>query len=199
MQTVTDVPVHRVSILTSQPKAVKTYAEMDMRKDDSDYLSLAHPVDEKMAIAKHIEEVFEKRPQYYIRRFSSDWPAYYSALEPETARSEMDHWICKTWQSDIAVGGSVTYSEFTVMLSGRIKDLRGLRDQYPELRADQYDRCHEAANLVRQEGADGLYSYSARCDNGTCNAIYSEFTLLPGKRLRSVMWKRETTDKFVMQ
>lgn len=199
LEFVADVAVYRVSILTSRTSAAIMYAEMGMTKDDSDYFLAGHSADEKEIIAQHIQQTFETRKIFHFRRFSRDFAALYSALEEATARCEIDHWIPSIWGAEVQIGASVAYSVFSVVLTGKIKDLRPLLDRYPGLRYDDYRICHEAADQVRRDGADALYSYSSRHVEGTCCPIYAEFALKAGQRCSSVVWQRQSDGRFVMQ
>lgn len=101
-------------------------------------------------------------------RFSDgSFPVFYSSLEPETAEAEIKFSFLKN-VSEPTKPRSAYYSRISCRFDGSIKDLKPMRETWPDLTHDSdYRFCNDLGTEAAASGLDGLLTPSARRTNGT--------------------------------
>ena len=118
------------------------------------------------------DEVFRPKPQLqkaeHRTRFSNgSFRVFYSSLEPETAEAEARHSFRKC-AGKPTTSRTAFYSRFSCRFDGSIKDLRPMRETWPDLTHDSdYRFCNDLGTEAAASGLDGLLTPSARRANGT--------------------------------
>jgi hypothetical protein len=128
---------------------------------------------------------FNPKPHYTPRQSrytDGTLPVYYSALERDTTRAELQHHSRLRFLGVTSIPGmSVFMREVECTFDGRVKDLRPERTNVPHLVGDEvdgaYGTCNAIAAEARAEGLDGLLAPSARQPNGTCLPVFTRGTL----------------------
>ena len=138
-----------------------------------------------------LDDTFMTRVHYFERRFSKEFPALYSAIELETAKQEVNHWIHKRWAHALGAPPALWYLNFSVAFSGKAKDVRPLVPRYPELIADtDYTACQEVGRQVRAENIDALLATSVRHPPGTCVPIFTRSAAQADTIVGELSWHR---------
>jgi hypothetical protein len=99
---------------------------------------------------------------------------FYSALEPETAKREQQHWHMKPLLQGGEAPLRMYYRCVQCTFSGDVKDLRPMVGKWPFLVDDDgYDQCNQLGVEAARSGLGGLLSRSARRPEGTTSPIFS--------------------------
>ncbi len=144
--------------------------------DSSELMELLQSRDFPMNPEDIVAVAFEPKPNLQPEgtRFSNGYiRIFYSALELETARHEVQYWFGKS----LPVGNQPTaasYRELHSKFDGHVKDLRPVAAEMPFLTADDgYPLCQEIGKEVSESDAiDALLTPSARLANGTCIPVF---------------------------
>ena len=111
-------------------------------------------------------------------RFSDGYiQVYYSALEIDTAVSEVRYWL----EKELHIGANSTTANYRILealFDGHVKDLRTVIEQIPFLTGDDYEACNLiAAEVIDDNSLDALLVPSARRIGGTCIPIFRRSAL----------------------
>ena len=116
-----------------------------------------------------LDAPFKAKPRLaktgYSTRFTDgSFPVFYAALEADTAEAEIRYWHPKKSSHP----RTAYYIRFACDFSGQTKDLRPMRQIWPELRHDSdYRFCNALGAEAVASDLDGLLTPSARRDIGT--------------------------------
>jgi hypothetical protein len=117
---------------------------------------------------------FEDKPQLRPQpsRFSDGtWKVFYSALDLETARTEVAHAFVRAALEGPAGPRYCRY--FRCACRGRGADLRPLVAEWPALLGDQWELCQGLGREGVRAGLDAFLAPSARAPQGTNVAVFS--------------------------
>ena len=107
---------------------------------------------------------FRPKPRFprVPTRFSDgSFPVFYSSLEPETAETEVRHWLPRRF-GQLSTPRTMYYQRFSCEFSGSEKDLRGRETEWPELVGNDYTFCNRIGAEAQELRLDGLVTPSAR-------------------------------------
>ena len=89
-------------------------------------------------------------------------------MEARTAEEEIKHWFSKQISGNPKNTRKVWYRRFTYRFSGKVKDLRAKKIEWPDLTHDNdYGFCNKLGAEAKEAGLDGLLAPSARKEDGT--------------------------------
>lgn len=115
------------------------------------------------------DESFE--PQRYN---TSEFGAYYTAKESETAKSERSFHYRK-----LRPTSNLSFTIFTVEVSADLADLRSSVVLAEAIRSESYATCQYVAQQLRSS-CDALAAPSVRHPGGSCCAVFSEKAIVCG-------------------
>jgi len=104
-------------------------------------------------------------------RFSDgSFGVYYTALEVETAESEIRYYCLKRARECFVPGKptNMHYCLVSCHFSGDAKDLRPYHSRFPNLTSDNHSECNRIGREAHDSGLAGLLTHSARHATGTC-------------------------------
>ena len=108
-----------------------------------------------------------RKAQIRSRFSDGSFPVFYSSLEPETAKVEMQHRFLKD-VSKPTKPRTAYYFRFSCNFDGSIKDVRPRLVDWPDLTHDsEYGFCNRLGAEAVATGLDGLLTPSARWPHGT--------------------------------
>ena len=128
-----------------------------------------------------LDRPFQKRapspyPYEPAGRFhDGSWPCLYTAIEPETARAEVQYHRRASFERSDGRWRRLFYKLIRMSFSGLVFDVRGRESDWPHLvgpTADSYPFCRQLAAEAKENGAAGLITPSARRATGTCLPVF---------------------------
>ncbi len=115
-----------------------------------------------------------KRRLLHKTRFSDgSYPVFYSALELETAEAESSHWYKAGFCGSPNTARTAYYQRLSCSFHGKEKDLRKVKDEWPQLIDDDYTFCNAIGSEARDSKLDGLVAPSARRRSGSTTPVFS--------------------------
>ena len=155
-------------------------------------LSREHELDLKQSLAEsNHEESLESlldapfRPKHRLlrkTRFSDgSYPVFYGALELETAEVESSHWYKAGFCGSPSSPRTAYYQRLSCSFRGKEKDLRKVKDEWPQLVDDDYTFCNAIGSEARQSRLDGLVAPSARHRSGSTTPVFSRQSISQGQ------------------
>ena len=116
---------------------------------------------------------------YPRTRFSDGtFPVGYFSLEAGTARAEVHHWLCSEFIGKPSKGRKAWYSRFTCDFNGDAKDIRSMREAWPDLtHTSNYTFCNGLGAEAVAEGLEGPVAPSARKPGGTNVPVFAKRAL----------------------
>lgn len=133
----------------------------------------------EMLLDKPFKPKHQLEKQKLVTRYSDgSFPVFYSALERETAKEEIQHHTKKYLTQHATKPRTVYFLRFVCYFNGDGKDLRVKHTDWPWLTHDSdYSKCHDIAYEAVREGLDGLLTPSARRNSGTCLPVFKRTAL----------------------
>lgn len=121
---------------------------------------------------------FRRKRRRRATRFSDgSFPVFYGSLEPETARSEVQHWA-PSFLGRPGQSRTACYRLFRCSFRGVEKDLRPYREKWPALvQGTGYAFCNRIGAEAIRLAVDGLLTWSARRPEGTNLPVFSRASL----------------------
>ena len=116
----------------------------------------------------------------YPRTRVSDrtFPVGYFSLEAETAKAEVHNWLCSEFIGKPTGERKAWYSRFTCDFDGDAKDLRSMRQAWPNLtHGSNYTFCNGLGAEAVTERLEGLAVPSARKSGGTNVPVFAKGAL----------------------
>ena len=117
------------------------------------------------SVEELLDGPFRRRRKLRTRTRYSDgsYPVFYSALQEETAESEVAFWFGKEYVGRPKRSRTAYYQGFRCMFDGVEKDLRSRAQEWPDLVHDSdYSFCNQLGAEALALGIDGLVVPSAR-------------------------------------
>jgi hypothetical protein len=177
-----DHPVYRFANVVDFSDMLR---QMGLDTDDiGEILDFLGEARDRSEAERLLDAPFATKPQLAARgitptRFSDgSLRVFYSALEIQTAESEVLHWY-----AGAALGQSLRiayYNRLRCRFRGSALDLRPLVDGWPFLIADDdeaYSRCQGLAREGLDLGADGFFAPSPRRPSGTNVPVFKRAAL----------------------
>ena len=150
-------------------------------------ISVIEELGQFMNAEQFVDSLFHPRigkaTPFPVSRFSDGtFPVYYSALEEETCKREMQHYFREDikHQRDPPKVQSRTYNLIHCHFQGKVADLLRMQEQHPELTSETregYPHCQEIATEAIDRGIQGLLAPSARNRGGSCVPIFDRNAL----------------------
>jgi hypothetical protein len=112
-------------------------------------------------------------------RFSDgEWPVFYAAIGPATAKEESKHYYARKAAGDAEARRGVHYSIVRCKFSGEIVDLLPKLHDWPDLTSDDYTFCNGLGKEAHDVRMGGFFAPSARNPGGTTVPAFIEGTIL---------------------
>ncbi len=124
---------------------------------------------------------FRQRQRWATRFSDRSFPVLYCSLEPDTAKTEVQHWFAK-FSGRPSCQRSAYYRQLSCSFAGTTKDLRPKLAAWPDLiHPDDYAFCNQLGAEAIQLKLDGLLTPSARRPNGTNLPIFRSQAIASAK------------------
>lgn len=125
-----------------------------------------------------LDDPFDLDRRAKSRYTDGKFSVFYASLEVETARTEVKHWLMVRLGSGVGSLPTTHYVMFQCSFRGRVKDLRKMEDDWPDLvHEDDYKFCNELGIEASSAGLDGLVVPSVRRKGGTNVPVFSRNSL----------------------
>lgn len=168
--------LHRLAV---QPQFSEALDEDTLEAEDSNEMialvakRLIATVEERLCDAP-----FEVASPPISRYSDGTIPVFYGSLESKTAESEVKHRLLIRISVYPSALHTAYYVRFRCLFSGRVKDLRGMENDWPGLMHDSdYEFCNSLGLVAKEAGLDGLLVPSVRCVGGTNLPVFSRTAL----------------------